>query len=126
MRFKYVFSINARKTVAMIFNRNLNHVNKDVQIFYKDDRPNVISDFKYLGCFLKTDLCEDIDMDRLNLSFIRYFVFLLRKFYSVDIEIFYSLFNSYCLSVYASDLWVNRAKGSRNFKALSVSYHSAL
>ena len=50
----------SEKTVAMIFNRNLNHVNKDVQIFYKDDTLNVVSDFKYLGCFLKPDLCEDI------------------------------------------------------------------
>ena len=37
---------------------------------------------------MKPDLCEDIDMDRLNLSFKRNFGFLLRKFYSVDIEIF--------------------------------------
>ena len=55
---KHKLSINVRKTVAMIFNRNLNRANKDVQIFYKDDRHNVVSDFKYLGCFLKPDLCE--------------------------------------------------------------------
>ena len=123
---KHELSINVRKILAMIFNRNLNRVNKDVQIFYKDDRLNVVSDFKYLACFLKPDLCEDIDMDKLNLSFKRNFVFLLRKFYSVDIEFFYSLFNSYCSSFYASERWVNRTKCSRNFKALSVSYHSAL
>ena len=52
---KHELSINIRKTVSMIFNRNLNRVNKDVQIFYKDDRLNVVSDFKYL-CFLKPDL----------------------------------------------------------------------
>ena len=65
MLVKHELSINIRKTVAMIFNRNLNRVNKDVQIFYKDDRLNVVSDFKYL-CFLKLDLCEDFDMDKLN------------------------------------------------------------
>ena len=113
---KHELSINVRKTVAMIFNRNLNRVNKDVQKFYKDDRLNVVSDFKYLGCFLKPDLCEDIDMDRLNLSLNRNFGFLHRKFYSVDIEIFYSLFNSYCSSFYASELWENRTKCSRNLK----------
>ena len=57
---KHELSINVRKTEAMIFNRNLNRVNKDVQIFYKDGTLNVFSDFKYLGCFLKPDLCEDI------------------------------------------------------------------
>ena len=65
-------------------------------------------------------------MDRLNLSFKRNFGFLLRKFYSVDIEMFYSFFNSNCSSFYASELGVNRTKCSRNFKALTVSYHSAL
>ena len=60
---KHELSNNVRKTVAMIFNRNLNRANKDVQTFYKDDRLNVVSDFKYLGCFMKPDLCEDIDMD---------------------------------------------------------------
>ena len=75
--------------------------------------------------FLKPDLCEDIDIDRLNLSFKRNFFFLLRKFNSVDIEICYSFFNSYCSLFYASELWVNRAKCSRIFKALSVLYHFA-
>ena len=95
---KLELSINVRKTVARIFNRNLNRVNKDVQIFYKDDGLNVVSAFKYLRCFLKPDLCEDIYMDRLNLSFKRNlsFGFLLRIFYFVDIGIFYSLFDSYC------------------------------
>ena len=57
---------------------------------------------------MKPDLCEDIDMDRLNLSYKRNFGFLLRKFFSVDIEIFYALFNSHCSSLYTSELWVNR------------------
>ena len=50
---KHELSINVRKIVAMIFNRNLNRVNKDVQIFYKNDRLNVASDFKYYRMFFK-------------------------------------------------------------------------
>jgi hypothetical protein len=64
--------------------------------------------------------------DLCNLAFNRSFDFLFRKFYSVNIDVFYSLFHSFCSSFYGAELWINRSKCSRNFKQLSVSYHAAL
>ena len=109
----------------MIFNKNINHVNKEVNLFYEGSRLDAVNNFKYLGCLLKSDLYEDFDIDRCKLSFKRSFGFLFRKFYSANLEVFYSLFNSFCSSFYASELRVNRAKCSRNFKDLSIVYHSA-
>ena len=40
--------VNVIKTVAMIFNKNINRVNKEVNIFYKDSRLDVVNNFKYL------------------------------------------------------------------------------
>ena len=53
----------------MIFNININRVNKEVNIFYKGCRLDVVNNFKYLGYILKSDLCEDFDIDRCKLSF---------------------------------------------------------
>ena len=92
--------VNVIKTVAMIFNKNINRVNKEVNIVYKDSRLDVVNNFMYLRCLLKSDLCEDFDIDRCKLSFKRSFGFLFRKFYSVNLEVFYSLFNSFCSSFY--------------------------
>ena len=117
--------VNVIKTVAMIFNKNINRKNKEVNIFYKDSRLDVVNNFKYLGCLLKSDLCEDFDIDRCKLSFKRSFEFLFRKFYYANLEVFNYLFNSFCSYFYASELWVNRVKCSRNFKDLSIAYHSA-
>ena len=50
---------------------------------------------------------------------------LLMKFYSVDSDILYSLFNSFCASFYGSELWVNFPI-HRNFRQISVSYHNEI
>ena len=51
---------------------------------------------------------------------------LLRKFYSVPTDVFIFLFNAYCTSFYGSDLWADRQRCSKVFKAAGVAYHSAL
>ena len=50
---------------------------------------------------------------------------LLKKNYSVDSDILYSHFNSFCASFYGSELWVN-FRIHRNFRQISVSYHYVL
>ena len=74
---------------------------------------------------LNFKLCDDLDIDRCNVSFIRSFGFLFRKFNSVSIDVFYSLFHSYCLSFYGIELWI-KMKSAGNFKAMSISYHAAV
>ena len=118
--------INTNKTVAMVFNKRLSRINKNIRIFYRETVLSIVDSFKYLGCFLTPNLCEDLEIDRGNLSFKRSFGFLFRKFNYLSIDVFYSLFGSFCSSFYGSELWVNRKNCSRNFKSMSVVYHSAL
>ena len=90
---------------------------------------SIVDSFRKLGCFLTPnlcDLCENLEIDRGNLSFKRSFGFLFRKFNYISIDVFYSLFGSFCSSFYGSELWVNRKNCSRHFKSISVAYHSAL
>ena len=56
-------------------------------------------------------------------AFNKSFGILFRKFYALDVEPFYNLFQSFCTSFYGADLWVNRKKSLNVFKKLSVSYH---
>ena len=58
-------------------------------------------------------------------SFTKSFGILLRKFYSVDSDILYLLFNSFCASFYGSELCIN-FRIHRSFRHISVSYHNAL
>ena len=81
---------------------------------------------KYLGCVLTSDLNDSLEIDRCNVSFTRSFGFLFRKFNSVNVENFYSLFESYCNSFYGAELWLDRKKCLKSFKQCGVSYHSAL
>ena len=80
---------------------------------------------KYLGCVLNFKLCEDLDIDLSNVSFNRSFVFIFRKFNSVSIDVFCSLFHSYFLSFYGIELWI-KMKSTGNFKVMSISYHAAI
>ena len=82
--------------------------------------------FKYLGCVLKWDLDDSDDILKCLSAFNRSFVFLYRKFYSVNIEILFSLFLSFCSSFYGAELWFYRSKCKEAFNKMAVSYHCAL
>ena len=98
----------------------------NVSLFFNGTRLNVLNSVKYLGCVLTSDLNDSFDIDRCNVSFTRSFGFLFRKFNSVNVEVFYSLFESYCNSFYGAELWLDRKKCLKSFKQCVVSYHSAL
>ena len=59
-------------------------------------------------------------------AFNKSFGILFRKFYALNVEPFFNLFQSFCTSFYGANLWVNRKKFLNVFKNLSVSYHIAL
>ena len=69
-----------------------------------------VASFKYLGCVLKWDLDDSDDISKCLSAFNRSFVFLYRKFYSVNIEILFSLFLPFCSSFYGAELWFYRSK----------------
>ena len=85
-----------------------------------------VASFKYLGCVLKWDLDDSDDILKCLSAFNRSFGFLYRKFYSVNIEILFSLFLSFCSSFYGAELWFYRSKCKEAFNKMAVSYHCAL
>ena len=109
----------------MIFNDKFNRAYNSA-ILIEDQRVTRVNSFKYLGCFLTENMCDADDIERSMRSFNKSFGILFRKFYSLDIEPFYSLFLSYSSSFYGSELWVGRTRSLNAFKRLSVSYHTAL
>ena len=118
--------INVGKTAVIIFGKNRALTSGNVSLFFNGTRLNVLNSVKYLGCVLTSDLNDSLDIDRCNVSFTRSFGFLFRKFNSVNVEVFYSLFESYCNSFYGAELWLDRKKCLKSFKQCGVSYHSAL
>ena len=121
----YELKINVLKTCFIILNDKFNRVYNSA-ILIEDQRVTRVNSFKYLGCFLTENMCDADDIERSMCYFNKSFGILIRKFYSLDIEPFYSLFLSYCTSFYGSELWVGRKMSLNAFKRLSVSYHTAL
>ena len=122
----HLLTINVNKTVVIVFKRKSPSLSGNIRLYFNGEKLNVVNKCKYLGCILTSDLKDCYDMDRCNISFNKSFGFLFRKFYSVNIDVFYSLFQSYCSSFYGAELWIDRKRCLGNFKQCSVSYHSAL
>ena len=118
--------INVNKTVTMIFNPSSKRTFKELVFNIDKNVLNNVNSYKYLGSIISSNLSETLDMGRCNTAFNRSFGFLFRKFSSVDTDILFSLFNSFCSSFYGAELWIDRRKASVAFKHLSVSYHAAL
>ena len=105
--------LNSDKTVILIFRKTKDILNENINFTCNENTLKIVDSFKYLGF-----VC--------NFSFNKSFGFLFRKFCSVDVDVFYSLFRSYCTSFYGCELWTNRKRTSKNFKQMSVGFHIAL
>ena len=119
-------NINMEKTVTMIFSKSSNVLLNNLVFNINNNVLTNVKEYKYLGTIISSDLSERLDMDRCNNVFNKSFGFLFRKFSSVDTDVLFSLFNSFCTSFYGSELWINRKKATAAFKHVSVSYHIAL
>ena len=88
--------INVYKTCFMIFN---NKLKIDCCPLLNIDNKNLnrVFGFKYLGCILTENMSEASDMEKCKAAF-KSFVVLFKKFYSLDIDPIFSLFQSFCTS----------------------------
>ena len=119
--------LNSDKTVIMVFRKTKDILNENINFTCNENALKIVDSFKYLGFVLTTDLSVELDMDKCNVSFNKSFGFLFRKFCSVNVDVFYSLFRSYCTSFYGCELWTNRKRTSKNnFKQMYVGFHIAL
>ena len=121
---KLKLRINVAKTVTTIFN-DKKYVSANLSFYMHGSVLSKVFQYKYLGCILTPDLCDELDIGKNVKSYTKSFGVSFRKFYSVDSDILYSLFNSFCASFYGSELWANFPI-HRNFRQISFSYHNAL
>ena len=101
---------NADKTKIMVFRTGGKHRECRFPFNIGSASLEIVDTYKYLGCVLSSDLCNVKGMERCRATFNKSFGFLFRRFRSVDLEILYSLFNSFCTSFYGCVLWLNRKK----------------
>ena len=116
-------NVNVDKTVSMIFNRKKNL--SDISFLFNGRVLSKVLKYKYLGCILSTDLTDEEDIERSFKSFNKSFGCILRKFNSVDTEILYSLFNTYCVLFYGVEM-CNRFYSTKYYRKINVSYHASL
>ena len=70
-------------------------------VFLMNGQPiEIANSFKYLGCILSSDSNDSLDIDRCKNVFNRQFGLTYRRFYSVNKDVFYSLFLSFCGSFF--------------------------
>ena len=118
--------INVRKTVCMVFRPNSRVVNSRLNFVVDNRNVDIVNQIKYLGCIFSDDFNDMLDINRCFKSFNKSAGFLLRKFFYASSEVKYSLFNSFCSSMYGCELWTRRKKCSLSLKEFGVSYHAAL
>lgn len=85
-----------------------------------------VNEIKYLGFMVTHNLCNKLDVIRERNRFYNSFNCILRKFYYVDLDIFLTLFNSFCLSFYGTELWFRNFDCKVEIKQFSIGYHKAL
>ena len=72
------------------------------------------------------NLCNKIDIIRERNRFYGNFNCILRKFYYVDLQIFLTLFNSFCLCFYGTELWFENFNCKTIKKQFAIGYHKAV
>ena len=87
--------VNVDKTVIMTFRPNTKNFRFDVSMYLLGKKLKVVSEYKYLGCILTSDLSDVRDISRSMNSFNKSVGYVLRKFKSVDTNVLLSLFHSY-------------------------------
>ena len=102
--------INADKTKIMAFRPGGKHTECRFPFNIGSASLEVVDTYKYLGCVLSSDLCNVKDRERCRAASNKSLGFLFRRFRSVDLEILYSLFNSFWTSFYDCELRLNGKK----------------
>ena len=95
-------------------------------INFKDKPLKFINEIKYLGFYLRSDLSNDSDILNNRNLFYKNFNTIVRKFSNTKIDVILSLFKSYCMQFYGSNLWINGSFKAGCFKSFEIGYHKAI
>ena len=86
----------------------------------------IVAEFTYLGCISNRNLLEKADSERVLESLNKCAGSFIRKFSSVDIAIILRLFDTFCMSMYGLELFVNNNYSGDILKKLVIAYHYVL
>ena len=115
---------NVKKSAVMHFRSKLLRHATLPDVTLNGDVLQVTDTFTYLGNILKSDLSDDLDINRQRRQLYAQGNLLLRKFYMCNLDVRLRLFNSYCAPMYNVHLWWNYKSSS--IKSLHSAYHSML
>ena len=119
--------INENKTVCMKFTSSrLRKFTPCPKIYVNGQELDVVSEYKYLGCFITEDFKNSMDIKKCNNSFLKQFYALMHKFYFTDLNVFKFLFLSHCTSFFGSELWYDLKGSKYEYHAMEIAYHKAI
>ena len=98
----FIILFNARKTKLMVFRRNVSKVD----VLFQSRVASKVNNEAHVGNIISTDIYND-DMSiskACNEMYAKLNVLYL-KFGMCSPDVLYKLFNSYCMSLYGSQLW---------------------
>ena len=117
--------LNISKTKIVIFKADLRNVS-NLLFTINGIAIEIVSEYKYLGCILKNNLCEIPDLDRILKSFNKSVGMFVRKFGNIDFQIKLQLFESLCMSFYGIELFMKKKNATAALRKLGVAYHYGL
>ena len=117
--------INMTKTKCMVFDKNRCNTQGDIMLH--GDKFEIVTEYKYLGHIIQSNLSDTKDVDfRLN-SFYGKFHWVFRNFKTIAPEVLHFLFKSFCMSEYGLTIWNLREIASKPcFKTFKVAHSNAL
>ena len=119
-------TLNAEKSVCLVFNASKRDRRRDLNFTVNGTQISVASTCRYLGVILSDSMTNKEDILRSESAFLKQFYCIYRKFNYANTSILLYLFNSHCMSLYASELWFD-LKGSKTaFKSHAINYHKCI
>ena len=115
---------NAKKSVCLVFRSSVNKSCALPKIFICDTICEFPNEVKYLGVMISSSMKTTIDVKRQTRTFYARANLLLRNFRHCTDKVKCYLFQSYCTSMYCSQLWFNSTKDS--FRKLRTSCKTVL
>ena len=115
--------LNTDKSNYMVFNKKKSKI---PTLFLNNNKLKNVMHCKYLGIIFTENLCNKDDILRCELSFLKQFYSIYRRFHFVDRKILTFLFKSHCLSFYGSELWFSLRGCITTFKNLSINFHKCI
>ena len=122
---KLQLNMNKTKSKCMVFQKS--GVINETSIKLDSDTLDIVTNYKYLGHMVNSQLLDTADIRNQLNSFYAKFNCIFRNFNNVSVETFMLLFNSYCLPDYGLAIWnISNIIGSHVFKSFETGFSNSL